>query len=105
MDLSARIEAFSRLGQTLHEFVQHYPGRQHTLDPRHQWLEEKVHQAPDKNPWFTIEHILEALGTIGAYLTKENLNQWTARYPDFPKQPSAPGTIGVVPAGCGAERR
>jgi len=99
MNLSARIEAFSRLGQTINEFVQYYPGQQHAVDPRHKWLEEKINQAPDKNPWFTIGHILEALGTIGAYLTRENLNQWTGRYPDLPKKPSAPGTIGVVPAG------
>ncbi|MBS3807304.1 MAG: hypothetical protein KGY60_07355 [Bacteroidales bacterium] len=99
MDLSARIKAFSRLGKFIREFVEHYNQKQELTDSRHQWLEEQMNQALDKNPWFTIPHILEALGSMGEYLTAENLNQWTGQYPDLPRELPSPKKVGVVPAG------
>jgi len=99
MDLNARIEAFSRLGRIIREYVGQSRRQEKLSNPSHKWLEGQINQALDKNPWFTVSHILEALGSVGESLTPENLKQWTGRYPDFPSEPHSPKTIGVVPAG------
>jgi len=99
MDLNSRIEGLSRLGKTIQDFVHSYHGKQNFSDPHLHWLKQQVKQAPDKNPWFTIPHILEALGSIGRNLTSENLHQWTGMYPDLPREQASPKQVGVVPAG------
>ena len=99
MKLNNRIEGLSRLGATIREFADLYKHQVECTNPGHQWLEEQLQRALDKNAWFTLPHILEAIESVGRCLTPENLDQWTAQYPDMPDKMTSPKTIGVVPAG------
>ncbi len=99
MDLNNRIRAFSKLGNLLGEFTGKYKNNKTLTQKEFIWLDEQVHQAMDKNAWFTLPHIMEALSSIAHQLSEKMLRQWTGQYPNLEASGGEPQTIGVVPAG------
>ncbi len=79
MKLSTRINAFSKLGETIIK------------------NKEKL-KLGKHNPWFTKENIDFALTEISKSLKKENIEKWLANYSDFYKK-SLQKKIGVITAG------
>ena len=98
MNLEKRIQAFSKLGDRLNEFLSKYDNRGWYSSPDLTMLHQKVHRAQEHNPWFTLPHILKALEAIGSMLEQDQLQAWTAGYNNLQKD-HPPKTIGIVNAG------
>jgi len=79
MNLQQRINAFEKLGKLLNK--------------NKDKLKQGVH-----NPWFTSENIDYALTEIAASLERENLEKWTAMYPDLQDEKDVK-RVGVITAG------
>ncbi len=79
MNLQQRIDAFSKLGNTVFE--------------NKEKLKQGVH-----NPWFTPENIDYALTEIALALKKENLEKWVSMYPDLQNKRDVK-RVGVITAG------
>lgn len=96
MNLSARIECISFVGEVLRAFVQ-----QTSLDKYteyHSWIAKAVEQAEAHNPWFTNDNILFALNYWGQNLTTSNLEQWLSAY-NIEQTPKKQQNILIVAAG------
>lgn len=81
-----RIQAFALLGEDL-------------KNGDHPLLRDAIALAWSENPWFTPEHILYALSSLGESLSKSNLHQWLKPYHHYFQKPHGGRTIGVVMAG------
>ncbi len=79
MNLRQRINAFEKLGEL--------------LEKNKDKLKQGVH-----NPWFTPENIDYALTEIATSLKRENLEKWTAMYPDLQNKQDVK-RVGVITAG------
>ena len=92
MDLNERIESFTRLGEILRNSLaaneNKYSGK----------LLELINNQYLNNEWFTPDNVRNAVSSIAAELTKENLTRWTDRYPELNKKRS-PVRVGVIMAG------
>jgi hypothetical protein len=96
MNLEKRIEAFIRLGNIIRQYLSEEQAK--FKDQPLAMLHQQVQKAAEENPWFTREHILEALRSIAILLEREHLDQWIRQYPDLQKDRD-PRTIGVINAG------
>jgi hypothetical protein len=105
LDLSARIEAFAALGDHLRDSLPLPAGNclspgtgleQLFADPS---LRKAAEEAYRGNPWFIPLFIHHALSEIGRLLERDNLQEWTGRYPAERFQPERPRVVGTVPAG------
>ncbi|MFA0964828.1 acyl-CoA reductase [Roseivirga sp. BDSF3-8] len=83
MNLSQRIEAFTRLGDAIRSLSDDE-------------IDSLSLRAQGKNNWFTFNNIRQALLGCVYMLDKEKLTQWTSTYTLDPSQPKK---IGVVMAG------
>ena len=83
MKLSARIDAFSKLGIELQRLT-------------HSELKSLAATAKNENPWFVEESVLLAIKGVEVLLEKDRLTSWAHCY--FP-EPMHPLTIGVAMAG------
>lgn len=83
MNLTQRIEAFSKLGEKLHQ-VQPFE------------LQEIIENVKNQNPWFTDQNIRLALSGITRFLSASDLKKWTSAYN---LSPEAPKHVGVAMAG------
>lgn len=89
-----RLKAFVKLGSFIRNFCENdnpYTTQEYAE------FEKVVRNAELRNPWFTKENILYALGQWAELLTEKNLTQWLSNY-DL-NQEIKPKTIGVVMAG------
>lgn len=97
MNLSIRIEAFSKLGKVITGVVTdgidltHFPSSANVL-------KHLIDTVQDHNPWFTPDNARTALSAIAGSLTPEKLGTWTAMYPALKKEAN-PRRIGVTMAG------
>ncbi len=83
MNLTQRIEAFSKLGEKLNQ-VQPFE------------LQEIIENVKNQNPWFTEDNIKRSLKGITKFLNKSDLVKWTSGYNLGPKEAK---NVGVVMAG------
>ena len=79
MNLSKRIDAFSKLGEAIYD------------------NKEKL-KLGNHNPWFTDENIEFALNEVSSSLNKIDLESWTSEYPEIEKEIKAK-RIAVITAG------
>ncbi len=93
MQLSQRIEAFTKLGQHFRAFGKGSPAHSST-----QKLSEAALQAEIHNPWFTQENIQFAFSSLAGMLQKDALVQWANKY-GLQSEPSQTKTVAVVMAG------
>jgi len=96
MNLKKRIEAFTKLGAIIRQYLSQE--QVDSKDTRQALLHQQVQKAWQENPWFTREHVLEALRSLAALLERDHLDQWIRQYPRLQQEPD-PLTIGVVNAG------
>jgi hypothetical protein len=95
MELEKRVNAFVKLGEYLHNFIQADAAEREENFPD---LERLIRSAASYNPWFTRENILHALSSTASMLDREALNTWARPY--LSRLERAPGkTVGVVMAG------
>jgi hypothetical protein len=128
MELPGRIEAFARLGEYLERLPPpgelKITGGQENGAPRtdpetgrssetehrrssetESWrisdpeLRAVMEEAQASNPWFIPAFVHHALAETARLLKKENLGEWTGRYPAGRLEPGHPRTIGTVMAG------
>ena len=92
MDISQRIDAFSRLGSILRDSL---AGKQTKYSSA---LNNLINTQYQKNPWFTPDNVRMAIKAIADELTFENLTRWTSSYPALNKE-LKPVTVGVIMAG------
>lgn len=96
MNLEKRIKAFIKLGNIIRQYLSEE--QTEFKDDRLAMLHQQVQKAAEENPWFTREHILEALRSIATLLNRDHMDQWIGQYPRLKEEPN-PRTIGVVNAG------
>ncbi len=92
MDINQRIDALSKLGSILRDFLAGKPTKYSAA------LNNLIDIQFQKNPWFTPDNVRMALKAIANELTNENLLIWTGMYPDL-KQGTVPVNVGVIMAG------
>ena len=100
MTLNDRIIAFSNLGDFLSQFNEETPIKKVTVANNEIFFEKfetAIEQAQHKNGWFLPEQIRHAINQWSKALTKENLKNWTNKYPinDNPKA----NTVAIIMAG------
>lgn len=83
MNKSEKITAFSQLGQKIAQLSD-------------QEIENLTNQAKQKNGWFSLESVKNALHGISYMLEKEKLEQWVSKY-ELPSE--QPKIVGIVMAG------
>jgi hypothetical protein len=99
MNLQNKIQAFTRLGEILRQFLNGPAAGGPFESSSHEILQQAIQKAKESNPWYTHFHITTALDALGKMLEKDKLEEWIARYPQIDQQQSGPKTIGVVNAG------
>jgi hypothetical protein len=92
MILDTRINAFSKLGLS----IQNYIDSPNSDSNFSQKLTNVIRKAELQNAWFTPTHVKNALEAWANSLTREHLNDWLASYPDFDTEPQR---IAVIMAG------
>lgn len=92
MNLTERIEAFTRLGKLLRDSLSGIPTKYSSE------LASLIETQHNKNQWFTPENVRMAVKAIADELTEENLLRWTGMYPDLKKE-RIPLNVGVIMAG------
>ncbi len=96
--LERRIAAFARLGRVMLRAA----GKETALPAGDEAavarLTTALPLARNANPWFDEENVRHALLALGTVLTEENLQQWTARYPQLPTSPGGKEVV-VIMAG------
>jgi hypothetical protein len=92
MNLEARIETFSLLGETLRDLLNgKSAGKQERFD-------SIIEHQQTINPWFTPDNVRFALTSIANELTSENLIRWTDAYPQL-REKNSTKIVGVIMAG------
>ncbi|MCB0401506.1 MAG: acyl-CoA reductase [Flavobacteriales bacterium] len=97
MELEKRINAFSKLGMFLGQFV-HGIAEQELSEINARFYDDfnaLIDRQRAFNAWFDRESVLKAIGAISGQLTPEKLNAWLAPY----SLPEGHKTIGVIMAG------
>jgi len=87
-DLTARIEAFVKLGSFFKDFCNSADNIENTLIHKRaifNEFEEKISLAKHKNGWFNRENILFSLASWSKVLNQEHLQNWIATYNFTPK--------------------
>jgi len=92
MNLQQRIEAFSMLGDILHNAL---AGKSTKYTSKLTRLIETQHL---NNPWFTPDNVRMAVKAIADLLTSENLTRWCSAYPGL-NSVTSPVNVGIVMAG------
>jgi len=92
MDINQRIDAFSKLGSILRNYLAGKPTKYSSA------LNNLIETQFQKNPWFTPDNVRMALKAIADELTHENLVKWTGMYPALAND-SKPVNVGVIMAG------
>ena len=95
MTREQRIEAFVRLGDTLHDYL---IGRLPENQLFRNELETAVEKSVIQNAWFTPEGVVSALSAIRNWLKDDVLSAWISAYPSRPEGARLP-RVGVVMAG------
>ncbi len=78
MNLSARIECLSFVGEVLRAYLQQISVD--TFTSYYLWLSKAIEQAEAHNPWFTKDNVYFALNYWAQNLTESNLKQWLSAY-------------------------
>jgi hypothetical protein len=92
MNLSERIESFSKLGEILRESLE---GKD---DLHSDSLKRLIDNQQYKNSWFTPGNVRMAVRSIAEELTNDNIAKWCSSYPGLENQPE-PLNVGIVMAG------
>lgn len=85
MTVEKKIEALSALGQLIRTFIESSS------------FQDLARQIQNSNNWFTATEVKNAFSEIGAYLTKDQLQNWVEAY-QIPEL-SQPKKIGILMAG------
>lgn len=101
MQLHERIEAFTVLGNFFGQFSQNPPtkGNLKINNDYFNTFNNLIQQAKHLNAWFTEDNIRHALGVWSKNLTRQNLQEWTDKYPALSSPNKEIKTVGVVTAG------
>ncbi|NER16738.1 acyl-CoA reductase [Spongiivirga citrea] len=100
MDLTSRIEAFSKLGKFLSQFSREKIAEKEDIPFNELFYDGFLHQinlAEEHNAWFTKDNILYALEGWSAALTSQKLTNWLEKY-DFSSNTELK-KVGIVMAG------
>jgi len=101
MELNKRIEAFIKLGKFLKQFeeagIKDPSATLNTLF--YDKFEELIKTVKIHNPWFTETNVRNAISSLAAGLTEENMVEWTAAYIQELSQEKMPKTVAVIMAG------
>ena len=96
MHLNQRIEAFTKLGTLLYQYVNLKNSNVNIEDDRLHYLHEQVLLANRNNSWFTIDNILFALQGWSEQLSSEHLKRWLA---DYEMKSNCDKTVAIIMAG------
>ena len=92
MDLNARIESFSIVGEIITNALE---GKSGFFEDR---LNSLIENQVTKNPWFTPPNVRLALQSVAGMLKNKKLNTWAAAYPELAVE-KEPVVVGVIMAG------
>jgi len=102
MELSARIDAFAKLGDFLTEIGSGVKCKSEISNKYFDRFNALIASAFQHNRWFEEENIRFALSSLGDSLKREKIEEWLRSYPEL-QQPTTdnrqPKTIGVIMAG------
>ena len=102
MNLEQRISSFSGLGKVLRSFTE-MPFEKNSAQIGAYGIPPgflaAMEEAETENPWFTRNHILQALRYWGEVLNKPNLERWLERYHPGLEKERTPKRVGVIMAG------
>lgn len=93
MNLTQRIEAFSKLGNVLMQFLQSPESCKYR-----DVLNNSIIQAEVENPWFTRENILYQMQSISETMTADKLSGWLEKY-NLGKSRNPENKVAVIMAG------
>ena len=100
-DLTDRISAFEILGRFLGQYEKERDDKD--LEKLNQYFLEDLHrniqQAGIYNNWFTVNNVKFALQQWSEALTRQQLENWTQRYPADHFEQDSPKTIAIIMAG------
>lgn len=101
LDIAARISAFETLGR----FIGQYDSEKQDEDLQKinsyflDGFRQTIVEAGLYNNWFTKDNVEFALQQWSQALTRENLEEWIAKYPSDKFNPAEPKTIAIIMAG------